>query len=1442
MIIFKLIDKKTCALVTTLIFLWTSWLMPQYPAFGQTSFELPQTVQRITRTQSFDLPLIKGIAISPDRPLQFDFLVDTGDLSPGEAQIRKESSKLVKYFLAALTVPDDEQWVNLSPYEQDRIVPEGLGVTLMGRDLLKQDYILKQLTSSLMDPQNGPGKEFWKKVYAKLLDRYGTTQLSIDAVNKVWIVPDKAVLYEHDNHVFIMENHLKVMLEEDYLALQNDQTADKVALNGTGDGNENVVRKISADVIREVILPEIENEVNKGKTFSNLRQIFNSMLLATWYKRNIKGSLIGQVYVDLNKTKGVDLKDRKIKDKIFDQYVDAFKKGAYSYIREDYDPVEQTNVPRKYFSGGMNGYTRIPVEVNNNLMDSAQKASLLPKGQYFRIKVENFEIGGKERLGDALYSDDVSFDQAEAKGVVASTPDLRRKDYFYSSSLDMHVALKPLSVDAFVIKAADKLGIKLSWDDEGRVVNISRDDGLLLLRELGAQALTPKEYWQVFSEAVKAGDQEVVRSLTGKEFTEWLDVHFFENDGKYFMIEHPEIIKARDGRVTYEGKRVQIDIPRGRPGWFDPKDNIDNIGMPRHVEKIFIEGQTTWKYWDLYTEFIKDGLGSIRGYVTSSGTPSFDLGIPPGSRQPVLMLRPVYKELPGPALDGSVVREMGAFVTAYDDLVNGKINYDGFYGHLDGFLDFLNGTLRDKVGDSWTRSQDRELSRIRENVSNILGLLRFVAKSKDSWNDIVRIDAAARKLFGIKQQVLTRDDFNSFIRGSRQRLREALKNRQSIVFVMGHENPDTDTVISSLAESYRNHLVSGDNVVYIPVVQGKSIPDEIKQLLDNLEVAGSIILFNEEDYIRAFESGQARWILVDQNKAPAVQKFVSVILDHHRVSSIAERSDVPKTIEMIGSTTALIAQRMYGLGVDISGDLAKVLYGATLMDTEDRLASKMTDKDRLIMNILKKAADIEGDERFYQSLMDPLLGSHDVEELFGRDYKEDWGFGYAVAKMKGVFGAQGEDLQPDLLHGLVLLARANNQRKNFPLTIVKVVDYENNNETVNRERMYLIFNDNASPLFKDKMFELISRLLDFSFRKSPGSRHAVSRKDDFIEYWGTGTQVSRKKTAPFLEPLVAAFNRSFYSRSTGLHIQREFMKVDATVKAAAAALDIKLSWDEQDRINRINYYDAMRLLRYLGKEAMGLNEFWSVRKDAYDAHDVQMQEHLQHPGFVEFLDTIIENSRAVIDHPEITKSAAGYSYRGDRKDAAVLEGLPGLIHPDEIVAETGLPAVVHSPSQYGDPALWRYWSPDASLVVPTRGHIFLLGQPALDMKIHPDDAFPNLGMRVITKEEVVPLVSINQTDDDLEIVIDYGGSQEIIRASDFFGSISDDVTKDAAALSYGGINLHPDDFDLQIKRDADGVPLPVLQSSVSGVRIDGLFPIIADISPVGAEVFLGLAD
>ena len=332
------------------------------PTFAQgnaQSFQLPKPGSMVHLSPPMNLPVLKGLKVDTNNPFRFDFIIDKGD-SVGNGRdhsLRDESTKLIKYFLASLTVPENDVWVNLSPYEKDRIVPESFGITEMGRDVLAQDYMLKQVTASLIYPEDEVGRKFWKRVYEEAAKKYGNTSIPVNTFNKVWIVPEKAVVYENSKAgtAYVVESKLKVMLETDYLSLEKNsvgvESPDPMRKGGVTPPVREA-NQIGSQIVREIIIPELTKEVNEGKNFAQLRQVYSSLILATWYKKKVKDSLLAKVYTDKNKVKGINLDDPQEKQKIYQQYLQAFKKGVYNYIKEDLDPVTHERIPRKYFSGG----------------------------------------------------------------------------------------------------------------------------------------------------------------------------------------------------------------------------------------------------------------------------------------------------------------------------------------------------------------------------------------------------------------------------------------------------------------------------------------------------------------------------------------------------------------------------------------------------------------------------------------------------------------------------------------------------------------------------------------------------------------------------------------------------------------------------------------------------------------------------------------------------------------------------------------------------------------------------------------------------------------------------------------------------------------------------------------------------------------------------------
>jgi len=291
-----------------------------YLTYSQNISRLPQAGTLLLQSRQFSPVVLKGLRLDPNDPLKFNFIIDTGNDKVDQAFLKEESQRLINYFLAVLATPEDSLWVNLSPYEQNRIIPDGLEATEIGEGMLAQDYVLKQLAASLTYPETPQGKEYWKSMNGVGANNYSP----VNNLNKVWIMPKTAVVAETPKGALIIDSSLQVKMEQENPAF------------------------------RKNILPLIEKEVNRGKNFSQLRQIYSAMVLATWYKVRLKEAILNKAYANKEKFSGIDVADKADKEKIYQQYLKAFEVGAYNYIkRERVSGIKITK--RQYFSGGVTG-------------------------------------------------------------------------------------------------------------------------------------------------------------------------------------------------------------------------------------------------------------------------------------------------------------------------------------------------------------------------------------------------------------------------------------------------------------------------------------------------------------------------------------------------------------------------------------------------------------------------------------------------------------------------------------------------------------------------------------------------------------------------------------------------------------------------------------------------------------------------------------------------------------------------------------------------------------------------------------------------------------------------------------------------------------------------------------------------------------------------------
>lgn len=403
----RLINKpgvcsKTIAMVIAMAIFFTSfsfYLLRDRNSYANvigsnTSFALEALKPNISN-KSYNLPVLKGLEINTANPLALSFYVDTMNKSSTNV---KEVTRLINYFLGFLAVPESKLWVNLSPYEGDRIIPKVLCDLDIGRDLLVEDYLLKRITATLTDPNTQEGKKFWQEVNKTCYLLTKSTNFPLESFNKVWIMPDKAQVIEYNlieptskkatkTVAFVKQARLKVLMEEDFLALNNNLIPQAAKKNNL----KNEINKQAKDIFKRQILPIIENEINIGSNFAPLRQMYHSLILSGYFKRKLKNSSFFKYYIDQEKANPITQDNSQIKTKVYESYVKCFKDGAYKRIRNEYDPFADKKIAKKYLSGGFQG------EIDKTLAVTSQniEANTIPLNEAIKTQGNLQKIGSE---------------------------------------------------------------------------------------------------------------------------------------------------------------------------------------------------------------------------------------------------------------------------------------------------------------------------------------------------------------------------------------------------------------------------------------------------------------------------------------------------------------------------------------------------------------------------------------------------------------------------------------------------------------------------------------------------------------------------------------------------------------------------------------------------------------------------------------------------------------------------------------------------------------------------------------------------------------------------------------------------------------------------------------------------------------------------------------
>ena len=209
-----------------------------------------------------------------------------------------------------------------------------------------------------------------------------------------------------------------------------------------------------------------------------------------------------------------------------------------------------------------------------------------------------------------------------------------------------------------------------------------------------------------------------------------------------------------------------------------------------------------------------------------------------------------------------------------------------------------------------------------------------------------------------------------------------LKIEGDTVYVIGHRNPDADTVITAI--TYARLL----NQLGYPAKPAITMEVD-KQTAYILEQAGV-----ETPEILYDASGLDIFLVDHSEYAQAADGMEDAhivgILDHHGVGTVSTGNTLIYEAKPIGATATIVWLDYLNYGLEIDQQTAYLLLTAILSDTSNFIASTTTETDRQAAAILAAEAGVEDIDGLYATMHEISLSYEGMseEEILFNDYKE----------------------------------------------------------------------------------------------------------------------------------------------------------------------------------------------------------------------------------------------------------------------------------------------------------------------------------------------------------------------------------------------------------------------------------------------------------------------
>jgi len=206
------------------------------------------------------------------------------------------------------------------------------------------------------------------------------------------------------------------------------------------------------------------------------------------------------------------------------------------------------------------------------------------------------------------------------------------------------------------------------------------------------------------------------------------------------------------------------------------------------------------------------------------------------------------------------------------------------------------------------------------------------------------------------------------------------------ILIIGHKNPDTDSVVAALAYTQLKNQLDRENN-YKAAACG-TLNNETKFVLDYFKITPPLII---ED----LSNWTGKIILLDHTEISQSPKGLNTdeiieILDHHRLGGLQTANQVFARIEPLGATSTIVAKIFKEKEILPDQKTAQLLIAGIISDTLFLQGPTTTEEDKNTLEKLNQIAQIDNLEDLANKMFEAKsdLSNIPISEVLTKDYKE----------------------------------------------------------------------------------------------------------------------------------------------------------------------------------------------------------------------------------------------------------------------------------------------------------------------------------------------------------------------------------------------------------------------------------------------------------------------